>query len=555
MGLDAQQFGVFLHPRQFGREAVQFVLAPEAGHHAAHLLVLEDGHDVEDEFAAAHAALLVELGLARVQGVQESRLRDDGVHGPAGEALLRVQAGVAPGRLVADADVPLVVDGDDPLADGLQHGHALQVEVGDFGGFESQGHALQAAGDDHGAQDADHAHADDVHEGLVQMGRDGFVHAFGQVTHGHEADDGPVVATDGSHAAQGASEGAHGLGYVGLALLEGRTGVPSDEGLADALGHGVGVAALMRVADDHEGRPGLGADGLGDCLDFAIRVSVFQGLADARDLGDGLGRLQGGLADLLVQHLFGQPRDDMPADGDLDDDQGQYHQDEVPLDSRRPQPVDTSHPWPHENPSALCGDSSRIAVPLASPDQSRGRGRPQAPAFPAENAKNLRFAPLPVLSVTLMRNSSFLLTKNCIRVSRYQTRNILVEAVMVNMDYPGPCFSCSAIEGCASEEAKKLAVKGYCKGVERELNAWKATLYDVMVGFLDLGDKDRGKLVDAVAEIKALVREIEAKTAQLEAECPLEMAPVEKALGDRMNALRVHYTKAMEVIGAGSFGG
>lgn len=126
---------------------------------------------------------------------------------------------------------------------------------------------------------------------------------------------------------------------------------------------------------------------------------------------------------------------------------------------------------------------------------------------------------------------------------------------MVNMDYPGPCFACSAIDGCATEEAKKLAVKGYCKGVERELNAWKATLYDVMVGFLDLGDKDRGALVDAVAEIKALVREIEAKTAQLEAECPLEMAPVEKDLGDKMGKLRVHYTKAMEVIGAGSFGG
>ena len=126
---------------------------------------------------------------------------------------------------------------------------------------------------------------------------------------------------------------------------------------------------------------------------------------------------------------------------------------------------------------------------------------------------------------------------------------------MVNMDYPGPCFACSAIDGCATEEAKKLAVKGYCKGVERELNAWKATLYDVMVGFLDLGDNDRGALVDAVAEIKALVREIEAKTAQLEAECPLEMAPVEKDLGDKMGKLRVHYTKAMEVIGAGSFGG
>ena len=126
---------------------------------------------------------------------------------------------------------------------------------------------------------------------------------------------------------------------------------------------------------------------------------------------------------------------------------------------------------------------------------------------------------------------------------------------MANMDYPGPCLACSAIDGCATEEAKKLAVKGYCKGVERELNAWKATLYDVMVRFVDLGDKDRVALADAVAEIKSLVGEIEAKAAQLEAECPMEMGPVEKDLGDKMGMLRVHYTKAMEVIGAGSFGG
>ncbi len=126
---------------------------------------------------------------------------------------------------------------------------------------------------------------------------------------------------------------------------------------------------------------------------------------------------------------------------------------------------------------------------------------------------------------------------------------------MVNMDYPGPGFGCSAIDGCMTEEAKKAAIKGYCKGVEAELSAWKATLYDVMVGFLDLGDKDRGKLIDTVAELKALVREVEAKTAQLEGECPLEMAPVEREMGDKINQIRVHYSKALEVMGSGSFGG
>jgi len=126
---------------------------------------------------------------------------------------------------------------------------------------------------------------------------------------------------------------------------------------------------------------------------------------------------------------------------------------------------------------------------------------------------------------------------------------------MVNMDYPGPCLACSSIDGCASEETRKLAVKAYCKGVERELNAWKATLYDVMARFIDLGDNERAATADTVAEIKAIVAEIEAKAAQLEAECPLEMGPVEKEFGDRIGQLRVHYTRAMEVLGAGSFGG
>lgn len=127
---------------------------------------------------------------------------------------------------------------------------------------------------------------------------------------------------------------------------------------------------------------------------------------------------------------------------------------------------------------------------------------------------------------------------------------------MVNMDYPGPGWGCSAIDGCMSDEVKRLAVKSYCKGVEGELTAWKATLYDVMVHFLDLKEADRGALLDAVTEIKALVREIETKAAQLESECPLEgVQAASKDLEDKIGLVRVHYTKAMEVIGAGSFGG
>jgi hypothetical protein len=103
---------------------------------------------------------------------------------------------------------------------------------------------------------------------------------------------------------------------------------------------------------------------------------------------------------------------------------------------------------------------------------------------------------------------------------------------------------------------RKLQSRHIARALKGELTAWKATLYDVMVGFMDLGDADRGKLADTVAEIKALVREIEAKTSQLESECPLEgVQAASKDLEDKIGQVRVHYSKALEVIGAGSFGG
>ena len=99
----------------------------------------------------------------------ESRFRYGARCRPAREAFGWAQARIASGRLVADADVPVMVHCDDAFADGLQHGDALQIQVGDFRRLKAKGQPFEAAGDDHGAQYADHAHADDVHERLVQV--------------------------------------------------------------------------------------------------------------------------------------------------------------------------------------------------------------------------------------------------------------------------------------------------------------------------------------------------------------------------------------------------
>lgn len=126
---------------------------------------------------------------------------------------------------------------------------------------------------------------------------------------------------------------------------------------------------------------------------------------------------------------------------------------------------------------------------------------------------------------------------------------------MANMDYPGPCLSCNDADGCATEETIKQAATEYCAHVQQELDAWKANLYNAAVRFIDQGYGDRGRIVDSVAEMKAIIHDIEAKAAQFDTECPLEMTTNDQDLRDVHNRVGVHHNRALEVIAAGSFGG
>lgn len=134
-----------------------------------------------------------------------------------------------------------------------------------------------------------------------------------------------------------------------------------------------------------------------------------------------------------------------------------------------------------------------------------------------------------------------------------QSYNPQKEQPMPNMDYPGPCESCSAIEGCSTNEQREAAVQNYCKGVEMELNIWKARLYDVLANV----DKAQGKagFEDTLNLIKSTVREIEMLNAQLANECSMDISAQEKAMGGKLALLRSKYTEALSVISPGYFGG
>ena len=120
---------------------------------------------------------------------------------------------------------------------------------------------------------------------------------------------------------------------------------------------------------------------------------------------------------------------------------------------------------------------------------------------------------------------------------------------MANMDYPGPCPNCLGIDGCGTEQSKAEAVAHYCKGLEMELNAWKARLYDVVAH-----DGADG-VMSQITMIKSTMRELDGIVDQMKEICPTSLGSQEKVISGKLEDLRVHYTKALEVLSPGWFGG
>lgn len=51
------------------------------------------------------------------------------------------------------------------------------------------------------------------------------------------------------------------------------------------------------------------------------------------------------------------------------------------------------------------------------------------------------------------------------------------------------------------------------------------------------------------------MRELEAVAEQMQQTCPTSLSAQEKMIGSKLENMRVHYTKALEVISPGWFGG
>ena len=97
-----------------------------------------------------------------------------------------------------------------------------------------------------------------------------------------------------------------------------------------------------------------------------------------------------------------------------------------------------------------------------------------------------------------------------------------------------------------------MDVKDYCRGMESEMTAWKAKLYDVMRKVDELGSAEKEKILPNVEDLRMLLGEMEDRVEKLKTECPSDWSPVKKDIEDGTVDMRGKYEETMDYIGKAS---
>lgn len=94
-----------------------------------------------------------------------------------------------------------------------------------------------------------------------------------------------------------------------------------------------------------------------------------------------------------------------------------------------------------------------------------------------------------------------------------------------------------------------MNVIDYCKGMEMELIAWKAKVYDLTRKVETLGSKEREKVLPNVQDINILIADMSSRIDQLKNECPTEWTPQKKVIDKGSIDMRCKYEETLEFIG------
>ena len=97
-----------------------------------------------------------------------------------------------------------------------------------------------------------------------------------------------------------------------------------------------------------------------------------------------------------------------------------------------------------------------------------------------------------------------------------------------------------------------MDVMDFCKGMETEMTAWKAKLYDVMRKIDSLGTAEKEKVLPNIEDLHMFLEEMSDRVEKLKTECPSDWSPMKKDIEEGSIDMRGKYEETMDYIGKAS---
>jgi hypothetical protein len=105
-----------------------------------------------------------------------------------------------------------------------------------------------------------------------------------------------------------------------------------------------------------------------------------------------------------------------------------------------------------------------------------------------------------------------------------------------------------------------MKARNCCKTMEMELTAWKAMVYDIVRNMEKLGGGEKENILPNIQDIHILIEEMDNRIEEIREKCSPETG-IDDIRTERekfnvdVSSLRVKVEDAMQVLGAGNFGG
>jgi hypothetical protein len=93
-----------------------------------------------------------------------------------------------------------------------------------------------------------------------------------------------------------------------------------------------------------------------------------------------------------------------------------------------------------------------------------------------------------------------------------------------------------------------MDVKDYCSGMEIELTAWKARLYDLLRKLSKQKKDDQAKVQSSIEDLHGIIAKLTERIEQLKTECPVDWSPEKKEIEDSYVDMWTKYENLMEAI-------